>query len=1095
MVRVERTPSASNIYYLHPLLAGPTAAWRRHFLRANRMGFGHVCVGPIFAPAEGGDLFLVGDNERANPLITAGSADEAARQLAERGTETGLGIILDIVLDRIGANGQTARNNPHLFYRNGDLDVIDPRRVQLGPEALPARFDSPERERELAAWFADRLIRLTQAGIVGFRLLGLADVPSAFLGILIAAVRRECADCQFLGWTPGLPWPLLAGFERAGLDAVFASTPWWNARAAWFVEERNLLRRLAPRVIGMPEAPFEQRFAARRRVSGEHLKDACRAALRIAAATASGLLVPMGFEFGARHRMDARDSDPEAFARIEAEAPFDLGDEIRAANELTRRIAARGTQGEMRSLFGAGAAVTALLQVDASDARNAEHGTLTLINTETRPQQRPAFATLPPAAGAPFADPHPIEHDAPDGPLAAREVRLLAITRTRQVAERARRAGGTLSAAVDAPRIALERLTPAVDGGAFAVKRLVGESITVEVDVIADGHDVVAAELLWKAADEKSWTRAPLSALGNDRWRGTFMPNRVGNHQFTVEAWRDDYALLVHEVEVKHRAGLDIASELTEAQRYLESLRARAVPCNTTALGAALRALDANDAGASVQALAAPATTRAVTSIAERAFLARHPPIPLAVERPQAAFGSWYELFPRSQSGEARHHGTFDDVIARLPDVRRMGFDVLYFPPIHPIGRKNRKGRNNTLSPAPDDVGSPYAIGATEGGHDAIHPQLGTLEDFRRLVAAARENGLEIALDFAIQCSPDHPWLREHPEWFNWRPDGSIKYAENPPKKYEDIVNVDFYREDARGLWAALRTIVLYWAGEGVRIFRVDNPHTKPLPFWQWMIADVRSLYPDVIFLSEAFTRPKMMYRLAKVGFSQSYTYFTWRNTKQELTDYLIELTTTDVKEFFRPNFFVNTPDINPYFLQTSGRAGFLIRAVLAATLSGLWGVYAGFELCEAAALPGREEYLDSEKYQIRVRDQNAPGNIVAEITMLNRLRRAHPALQSHLGVKFYNAFNDQILLYGKMTPARDDIILIAVSLDPHNAQEATFELPLWEWKLPDNGSLLVEDLVRENTTIWSGKLQRVRLDPVDLPYAIWRITPAEHAP
>ena len=399
------------------------------------------------------------------------------------------------------------------------------------------------------------------------------------------------------------------------------------------------------------------------------------------------------------------------------------------------------------------------------------------------------------------------------------------------------------------------------------------------------------------------------------------------------------------------------------------------------------------------------------------------------------------------------------------------------------------------MTPGPEDVGSPYAIGSSEGGHDSIHSQLGTLEDFRRLVAAARDNGLEIALDFAIQCSPDHPWLQDHPEWFNRRPDGSIKYAENPPKKYEDIVNVDFYGRDSGGLWTALRDIVLFWAREGIRIFRVDNPHTKPLPFWQWLIGDVRAAYPDVIFLAEAFTRPKLMYRLAKVGFSQSYTYFTWRNTKRELTEYLTELTATEVREFFRPHFFVNTPDINPFFLQSSGRPGFLIRAVLAATLSGLWGIYAGYENCEAAPLLGREEYLDSEKYEIRIRDENAPGNIVAEIAMLNRLRRTHPALQTHLGVKFYNAFNDQILLYGKMSPESVDMVLVAVNLDPHAAQEATFELPLWEWKLPDHGALLVEDLIHDQEFVWTGKLQKVRLDPTNLSYAIWRLTPAQGAP
>jgi len=424
-----------------------------------------------------------------------------------------------------------------------------------------------------------------------------------------------------------------------------------------------------------------------------------------------------------------------------------------------------------------------------------------------------------------------------------------------------------------------------------------------------------------------------------------------------------------------------------------------------------------------------------------------------------------------------------------LPRVRDMGFDVLYFPPIHPIGQTNRKGRNNSLTPAAEDVGSVYAIGGDEGGHDALHPQLGTLDDFRRLVAAARDNGLEIAIDFAIQCSPDHPWLKEHPDWYRHRPDGTIKYAENPPKKYEDIVNVDFYAEGSiPDLWTALRDVVLFWATEGVRIFRVDNPHTKPLPFWQWMIADIRGRYPDAMFLAEAFTRPKMMYRLAKVGFSQSYSYFTWRNTKQELTEYLTELTTTDVAEFFRPNFFVNTPDINPYYLQSSGRAGFVIRAVLAATLSGLWGVYSGFEICEAAALPGREEYLDSEKYEIRVRNFDAPGNIVEEITALNRIRKAHPALHSHLDVAFYNSSNEQVMAYGKTAPEHEDMIFTVLSLDPHHPQETSFETPLWHWKLPDNASLEAEDLMTGRRFTLNGKRQWLRLDPASAPFALWRL-------
>ena len=467
-------------------------------------------------------------------------------------------------------------------------------------------------------------------------------------------------------------------------------------------------------------------------------------------------------------------------------------------------------------------------------------------------------------------------------------------------------------------------------------------------------------------------------------------------------------------------------------------------------------------------------------------------PQPVAAERGEARFSSWYELFPRSMTEAKGRHGTFADVIMHLPRVRAMGFDTLYFPPIHPIGQTNRKGPNNTLTPGEEDPGSPYAIGSSEGGHDAIHPELGSFDDFDALVKAASEHGLEIALDFAIQASPDHPWLTEHPGWFAWRPDGSMKYAENPPKKYQDIVNVDFYGPDAvPGLWQALRDVVLLWGEHGVKTFRVDNPHTKPLPFWEWMIRAVRAQHPDVIFLSEAFTRPTMMYRLAKIGFSQSYTYFTWRDGKQELIDYITELTTAAPKEFYRPHFFVNTPDINPFFLQTGGRPAHLIRAALAATLSGLWGVYSGFELCDAAPLgPGKEEYLDSEKYEVRPRDWSAPGNIIAEITQLNLLRRGHPALQTHLNTRFYVAHNDHIIWYGKPAPGGGEIIMVMVNLDPHNPQECDFEIPLWEFEQPDHGAFDVEDMLEGHRFTWQGKVQHIRITP-DKPYRIWRLSPS----
>jgi starch synthase (maltosyl-transferring) len=478
-------------------------------------------------------------------------------------------------------------------------------------------------------------------------------------------------------------------------------------------------------------------------------------------------------------------------------------------------------------------------------------------------------------------------------------------------------------------------------------------------------------------------------------------------------------------------------------------------------------------------------------------FLTHSKHYPIRAERRAAEFSSWYEMFPRSQSGDPNRHGTFADVIARLPSISAMGFDTLYFPPIHPIGEKNRKGKNNSLISAPTDPGSPYAIGSKDGGHDAIHPELGNWDDFRRLRDEAKALGIEIALDYAIQCSPDHPWLKEHPEWFDWRPDGSVKYAENPPKKYQDIVSVDFYAPQAvPHLWMALRDVVMLWAKEGVRTFRVDNPHTKPLPFWEWMIREVQAKYPDTIFLSEAFTTPKMMARLAKVGFTQSYTYFTWRNQKHEITHYLTQLLNGDTPEYFRPHFFVNTPDINPFYLQHTGRNGFLVRAVLAATTSGLWGISSGFEICEAEAIPEKEEFKDSEKYEIRAWDWNREGNIIPEITMLNRLRKTYPQLQTHLGIRFHPSDNDQVLFYSKegkrlTDQPLDSLILVAINLSAHYLQDTNLELPLYLLGLDDHAAIEVHDLVSDARFTWHGKWQRARLDPAQYLYVIWEIKAA----
>ena len=649
-----------------------------------------------------------------------------------------------------------------------------------------------------------------------------------------------------------------------------------------------------------------------------------------------------------------------------------------------------------------------------------------------------------------------------------------------------------------ADRVVIENVSPEVNGGRFPAKAAVGDTFVVKADIFADGHEKIDAALLIRRSGATGWTEAPMTFVDNDRWRGSARVAENARHAYTVIAWRDLFATWRDEISKKHAAGVPISLELIEGQKLIEAGLAgeRASPADRTALGALLTSLgSASDEGSRLALLLSQEAADLMRRANPRTNLSRYEKeLELIVDRETAAFSAWYEVFPRSQSGDPSRHGTFDDVIARLPYVRDLGFDVLYFPPIHPIGRKNRKGRNNSLTPAEDDPGSPYAIGSDEGGHDAIHPELGTFEDFARLVAAARDQGLEIALDFAIQCSPDHPWIKEHPDWFDWRPDGTIKFAENPPKKYEDIVNVHFYRKAFPAIWYALRDVVLFWAEKGVRIFRVDNPHTKPVPFWEWMVREVQDKYPDTIFLAEAFTRPKMMRRLAKVGFTQSYSYFTWRNTKWELAEYLTELTKTPSRHYMRPNFFANTPDINPYYLQTSGRPGFQVRLVLAALLGGNYGIYNGFELAEAAAIPGKEEYLNSEKYEIKAWDWDRPGHIRPDIRLVNKLRRKHPALRCFTNLSFYNAWNDNILYFGKMTEGKDSFILAAVNLDPHHGQGAHFEVPLWEFGLPDEASIDAEDLVTGNRFTWHGKVQHMWLDPRERPYAIWRLVPpGEH--
>lgn len=694
----------------------------------------------------------------------------------------------------------------------------------------------------------------------------------------------------------------------------------------------------------------------------------------------------------------------------------------------------------------------------------------------------------------------------------------------------------------DAQRIVIEDVKPSVDEGRFAAKHIIGEIIEVSADVYMDTQDQLAVDLLWRSNQNDLWEAARMTAVGNDRWVGRLALQEIGIYEFVIESWHDTFSTYRNHLVKKIEAGINVELEIEEGlilikdtisvlkkvgkrdQEFerkqpedftasnLENLQKLAkvllniktstcylTPDEVKPTETLLAQLSAysDQQRASLIVLLADFTSALMSVSIPRDFLTRSQIFPVRVERRAAEFASWYEMFPRSQSGNPNQHGTFEDVIKRLPAISEMGFDTIYFTPIHPIGKKNRKGKNNSVNADPNDPGSPYAIGSEEGGHDAIHPELGTWEDFRHMRDEAKKLGMEIALDFAIQCAPDHPWLKEHPEWFHWRPDGTIKYAENPPKKYQDIVGVDFYAPKATpNLWIALRDIVLLWAKEGVRVFRVDNPHTKPLPFWEWMIKDVQTQYPDTIFLSEAFTTPKMMFRLAKVGFTQSYTYFTWRNNKHEITDYLTQLLTGDIPEYFRPHFFVNTPDINPFYLQTKGREGFLVRAVVAATMSGLWGVSSGFEICESAGIPEKEEFINSEKYEIRAWDWNRPGNIIHEISLLNKIRKNHPQLQTHQGLTFHYADNNNVLFYskaGKRLPGQplQSLILVAVNLEPQYMQDTALEVPLYMLGLDDNAQIHVHDLVSDTHFNWQGKWQRARLDPQQYLFVIWHVTPA----
>ena len=641
------------------------------------------------------------------------------------------------------------------------------------------------------------------------------------------------------------------------------------------------------------------------------------------------------------------------------------------------------------------------------------------------------------------------------------------------------------------PCVVIENLQPLIDGGRYPIKRIVGEDLVVEADIFRDGHDVVAAILKWRVLGKRAWRETPMNFIDNDRWRGVCTLYDEDIHEYTVEAWTDAFRSWQGEFAKKFEAGIsDLRSEALEGAALVEAAARRARDRADRKRLLEFSQQISTGANSEIRAIAQSGELAVLmATYPDRAAATQYdPPLRVVVDRPAALIAAWYEFFPRSAEGRGDRGSTFRDCLQRVDDVRAMGFDVIYFPPIHPIGHTNRKGRNNSTTYEPGEPGVPWAIGSEAGGHKAVEPSLGTLEDFDWLEKEVRKRGMEIALDFAINCSPDHPYVKEHPDWFYKRPDGTIKYAENPPKKYEDIYPLNFHCENWRELWAELKSVVLFWADRGVRIFRVDNPHTKPVAFWEYLIKGVREKYPDTIFLSEAFTKPKMMKALAKAGFNQSYTYFTWRNSKRELIEYFTELTQTEMNEYFRPNLWTNTPDILPFVLQEGGRPAFMIRVALAATLSPLYGIYSGYELCENEPLPGREEYLDSEKYQFKERDWNAPGNIKDWIARLNKIRKENRALQFYTNLRFHDADNDAILFYSKMTAARDNIILVVVNLDPHRKQDSFVYVPIESFGQMESDVYQVQDLLSGATYAWRGRRNYVELDPDIQPAHIFLV-------
>ncbi len=1105
------TASATSIriYNLFPLLAENLPKAAEQFPRIAAMGFDWVYLNPVHRTGGSRSLYAVASYDEIDPRFAVSedgipqdlSLDANLPALTGPAGKAGLGIMMDLVINHTADAHPFTQEKPHWYAREADGRIRHPSAIdpgggqgQVWGDLAELDFHGAARD-QITAYFTGYIKRLIKLGILGFRCDAAYKVPADVWRALIKAARDVSPHVVFAAETLGCRLDEIEALRGVGFDYLFNSSKWWDLKAPWAVVQYNQFRDVAPS-ISFPESHDTPRLAAEMEYLPVPLR-ARYARLRYALATcfSSGVMLPAGYEFGFRKPLSVTDSSPADWGEIDSK-DYDISHEIAALNAMKAASPALIVEGEMeyRPLRGGamsfarfdGEKNSAVLFVANPDA----NGTVVV--------ERETVCEWLHCAADELLDITPGREGEPEQGRIQLDSFAYRVFETAAAADK--RTYETPESTPSEPardwsaesRISIENVFPEIDGGRFPVKRIVGDRVTVMADLLCDGHEVLGAEIVWRQGRHSG--RAKLRPYDNDRWSGDFFVTRIGRLHFTVEAWVDAFESWRRDTQRKFDAAQPIPLELGEGRELLVAAAREANTVGRAALEAIVRALDAgkNDAGKWAVA-ASPETRRYMAAWGQRDYVSRKPGEgEIIVDRERAVNGAWYEIFPRSMGTDPTRSATFDECAARLPYIKDLGFDVVYLTPIHPIGVQFRKGKNNSLNAGPGEPGSPYAIGGpmgdgTMGGHDKVHPELGTLEDFRRFVRATHDHGMEVALDFAIQCSMDHPWIVEHPDWFFWRADGTIKYAENPPKKYQDIVNVNFFGPHWRELWEALRDIFLFWIDAGVDIFRVDNPHTKPLPFWEWCIREVQAKHPQVIFLSEAFTRPKMMAELAKCGFTQSYTYFTWRNSKAELTEYLTELTTSELREYYRANFFVTTPDILPAFLQSGKPSAFKLRVALAALLSSTYGVYSGFELCESAAIPGKEEYLDSEKYEFKVRDWDRPGNIKDYIRRLNGIRRDWPQLQTSLGLRFHPVEDGRVLFFSRERPGVDGLVFAAIMLDPDGYSEFDIDLPFAEAGFTPANTLTISEPLHDRVYASERGRVHVNLNP-DSPAQVFGV-------